>query len=329
MEKNKLLSIVIPAYNSASTIKSCIESILVSCNIDNTEVIVINDGSKDETQQIVESFCNDYTNIRLINNSNHGVSYSRNLGITISRGEWICFIDSDDTITPNFLKDFYKGANGVSFDLFFGNVERSELNGNIYIEYQFPTITVDTKTAIEKYSLLISGDPHAKIFNREIIEKNNIRFDEEISYGEDRLFFDNFLLYCSNIAFDGEVCYKYLRNPNGLSYKRFSYHSELRWFKSLSETLNNLSKHFYIDKQTARLKYSSLRFLEQLVSENNFKKYHYILSTFKDYEIENIISDLHLLLHIPNSVDINPGSYLIYIVFKIRIIIKHFIWKIK
>ena len=89
MYKEKILSIIIPAYNCEKYICQCLESIISYKNI---EIIVINDGSTDNTKELLEK----YTKIKFYNNENYGVSYTRNFGIKEATGKYIMFIDSDD-----------------------------------------------------------------------------------------------------------------------------------------------------------------------------------------------------------------------------------------
>lgn len=93
MENNILVSVVVPAYNAESSIKTTIDSI-INQTYKNIEIIVVDDGSKDSTAEIVESYKND--RIKLINKENGGVSSARNLGIKSSRGDYVAFCDSDD-----------------------------------------------------------------------------------------------------------------------------------------------------------------------------------------------------------------------------------------
>lgn len=99
------LSIIIPAYNVEKYISRCLESIL-SQDVDEKsyEVIVINDGSKDHTEDIVKRYTNSYSNVKLINQVNQGASVARNTGLRVAQGELIWFVDADDAVTNDSLK---------------------------------------------------------------------------------------------------------------------------------------------------------------------------------------------------------------------------------
>lgn len=95
-------SIIIPVYNTEKYVERCIESVLKQ-TYNNFEIIIINDGSQDNSEKILTKY-NNNLKIKIIKQSNHGLSYSRNIGVTKSTGDYILFLDSDDLIEPNLLK---------------------------------------------------------------------------------------------------------------------------------------------------------------------------------------------------------------------------------
>lgn len=101
-----LFSIIIPIYNSEKSIRNCIDSIL-SQTFSDFEIIVINDGSTDASLCIVEKYAQNDSRIKIYSFPNSGVSISRQRGITLSSGEYILFVDSDDTINPKLLENLY------------------------------------------------------------------------------------------------------------------------------------------------------------------------------------------------------------------------------
>lgn len=98
------ISVIVPIYNSEKYLKVCIESIM-NQTYTNFEVLLINDGSTDNSSNICKDFSNRYRNIKTFNLTHQGVANARNFGISKSSGKYICFIDSDDMISPNFFKD--------------------------------------------------------------------------------------------------------------------------------------------------------------------------------------------------------------------------------
>ena len=105
MEKNILISIVVPTYNNEKFLDKCVESIL-SQTYHEFELLIINDGSTDNTINVLQPYLKKDQRIKLHNTKNKGVSSARNLGISKAKGEYICFIDSDDWVEKDYLSQF-------------------------------------------------------------------------------------------------------------------------------------------------------------------------------------------------------------------------------
>lgn len=108
------LSIIVPVYNVSKYLEKCVRSILNSLD-DSTEVLLVDDGSTDNSGQLCDSYSETYMNVKSIHKKNGGVSSARNLGIKCASGEWVTFIDSDDTVVPHYVeivKKIIKYTNG-------------------------------------------------------------------------------------------------------------------------------------------------------------------------------------------------------------------------
>ncbi len=189
-------SVIIPAYNSEKTIKRCIESITLQDRPD-VEIIVINDGSTDETESICKALQSEHNNIIYISKKNGGVSSARNSGLSVATGEFVMFVDSDDYLDNKCFDtiDKYTGSNADFYQFGFLIVA----NGLVKETREFSECQVDTLS--EKETFISEGvvtrsinSPCAKIYKRKIVEKNNLRFCEELSTGEDLAFVFSFLL---------------------------------------------------------------------------------------------------------------------------------------
>ena len=184
------LSIIIPAYNAEQYIESCLDSILQNSkeSLSETEIIVINDGSTDNTLKILESY-NQYKNIKIHTTKNQGVSAARNLGISLAKGEWITFIDADDTISDHFVDK---------------NIPR--FNEDILIKCEVVNQTPDkaqvggavNKTTREFLHGLIlcqiDGFSVSYFYDSKILK--SIRFREDIHFMEDSVFLIEYLKKC-------------------------------------------------------------------------------------------------------------------------------------
>ena len=107
MKSKFKFSIIIPAYNAEKYLENCLNSV-VNQTFNDFEVIVINDGSKDNTQKIIDNYIKDNKYIKCINQKNSGLSASRNNGLDMASGEYIVYLDSDDSINLEFLENIYK-----------------------------------------------------------------------------------------------------------------------------------------------------------------------------------------------------------------------------
>lgn len=194
------LSIIIPVYNAEKYLDECLNKVLKETN-DSTEIILINDGSTDGSLKICQKYKNQ--NIKIYNNENHGVAYSRNFGISKAKGKWIMFVDADDLLCDNWhthIKKYYnKKFDFVFFSKNFNGVNYSKADVLSFI----------TKYKHNKFYL---PSIWSKIYSRKFLIENNIKFDEKLINGEDMIFNINCLFASSKYSFDNNSIYKYRIN---------------------------------------------------------------------------------------------------------------------
>ena len=111
-----LISIIVPCFNNEKYVEKCLDSINQQ-SFKDFEVIIINDGSTDNSKEIIEHFIKTKPNYHLINQKNMGVSTARNNGLKLVKGEFVCFVDADDYIESNYLKELYKAIKETHSDL--------------------------------------------------------------------------------------------------------------------------------------------------------------------------------------------------------------------
>lgn len=201
----ELISIIIPAYNAEKTIEKCLRSI-INQSYKDIQLIIVNDGSTDCTASICEQYLDIDNRIELINLSNAGVSNARNVGLKISKGEYILFVDADDWLPETALEILYKNIENT--DIVVGSYKR--LNYYRSQDYIVPNI---------KYTFPDEGDflkyihlgnlrtPWAKLFRKEILEK--IEFDIDLPYAEDSIFVLQALRNCKSIKMISDIVYYY------------------------------------------------------------------------------------------------------------------------
>ena len=221
------LSIIIPAYNAEQYIKQCLDSILQNSkeSLSKTEIIVINDGSTDNTLKILESY-NQNKNIKIHTTKNQGVSAARNLGISLAKGEWVTFIDADDTVNSNFSKVVSLVENSRSSFIIFSNYDIETTDKKI--------LTTQTLQS----SMYLSG-PWSKIYNRQFLIKYKILFEKDILMGEDMLFNLEAIQNSDAIESYKMGFYNYRQNNNSAT-RRFNQkiiESDKNFYKKLEKIL--------------------------------------------------------------------------------------------
>lgn len=207
---NPLVSVIIPVYNVRKYLDACLESVL-NQTYRNTEIIIINDGSTDGSDAICENFRLRYPDqIVYICQPNGGLSIARNSGLSIAKGDYIMFVDSDDTIIPDAvcrLVDIQKRTNA---DIVITNFTKSG-NGTIHIQTPHDTIReILNQTA--RYTHTSWG----KLYSAELFSNGKNRFKPGIIY-EDLEFFPRVLDDCNIIAYADTLIYRYTIRQESLT----------------------------------------------------------------------------------------------------------------
>ncbi len=267
-----LISIIIPFYNSESTLKKCIEAIL-NQTINNYEIMLINNSSDDLSTQIAIDYSNKYKFIHYYNIKERNISTARNIGLVNSNGNIICFIDSDDIVHKNYLKIMYN--NFKDNDLIICNYSKKEFSLNDKIK----KIKILSKSECF-YSILrnkkIKGYVWNKLFKKEIIYNNNITFNNKLKMGEDTEFVFNYLKFCKKIVFIDSKLYYYYNRGNNTVNNINNYENALRCWDHLYQEYKryNCDKNslelinYYYLKKFYEIKYYSKNF-------NNYKKIYF------------------------------------------------------
>lgn len=237
------ISIIIPVYNTASYLKRCLDSILAQSVID-FEVILVNDGSTDDSGMICDSYAENHDNIRVIHQGNRGVSAARNRGIEVALGGWLTFIDSDDYVKPNYLSTMIASGNRFNSDLVMTGLVKTWCDSGYVDIRSFEDLVVKK----DKLDLLYENNilqrqkgPVVKLFKNDIIRNNHLRFDERLSRGEDALFVYNYLLYCNTISVVSGANYVYcLRSASLMSQGLASFETERYGYEKMKSIILQL-----------------------------------------------------------------------------------------
>lgn len=209
------ISIIIPVYNSEKYLRKCFDSITKQTFSD-FEVIVINDGSKDNSGEICDHYAKIDSRFKIIHKKNEGVSIARNTGIEHASGEYITFIDSDDWIDDDYLQMMMSVAI-TDCDLVVSGVINEYINGDTS-KLGISRNSFSSNNAKLLHQLIKSRlyfGPYNKLFKYNIIKQHNILFPHDISYGEDRIFNYAYMHYVDTIQTISYAGYHYLRLTEG------------------------------------------------------------------------------------------------------------------
>lgn len=194
---NYKISVIIPAYNSEEFLPEALDSLL-NQSFYNFEVIIVNDGSTDLTQNIIDEYCQNYSNFKSILQPHSGVSNARNKGIENAKGKYLAFLDADDLFTPTALENLYESAISNDAELVIGISGHFDAFGsNIHLN----TVKLAKMEHIEPFEkqIIWSFSQSNKLFLRKKLVETGIRFDN-LKYAEDGVFVLKYAYQCSRIT---------------------------------------------------------------------------------------------------------------------------------
>ena len=250
-----MISIIIPVYNVASYLNRCVTSI-INQEMTNWECILVDDGSTDGSGEICDHFSILDSRISVIHQKNQGVSIARNRGIKEAKGEFICFVDSDDWVSEKYLSDLTKGLKNESIDMVvtginqeFSNHSSKTIKPNRLIQMKLQNAY--TQVFVD-YAELFYG-PVCILYKLSIIKDHNLSFPENLSLGEDMLFNLRYMNHIRMIMLAPYANYFYrIQNSNTLMtiYRDDRFFIEYELWKFREEFLkkhrmwNNISQEY-------------------------------------------------------------------------------------
>lgn len=226
-------SVIIPVYNVEPYLEQCIDSILRQ-RFKDFELILINDGSTDGSPDICKKLAKEDIRIKYFSKENEGVSKTRNLGINIATGKYLCFIDSDDFLEEDFLINLYNHAQDNS-DMIVSNWKILNDGNLVDSHLNFPEDFNQTHTIHKEHFRIINRIVYiwSSAYKNAIIKSHELKFDEKMDYCEDVLFFISYFDKCHTISFSNNHSYIHRSSNNGLSCKSYQFEKELYAFNQL------------------------------------------------------------------------------------------------
>ena len=218
------VSVIIPVYNVEEYLKECLDSV-VNQTLEDIEIICVNDGSTDNSLNILESYADSDERIKILSKENSGQGSARNLGFKNCLGEYVYFMDADDYIDLNTLEDFYNNAVSNGSEVVISKIARLNEKSN-EIDYSKPGFDFEEIFGnqnfnnflfnyhdVKKYVLNSSFAPWTKFYKRDFLLNHNILFVEN-TYFEDVPFHIEVMLNAEKMSFLPEFNYYYRFNPS-------------------------------------------------------------------------------------------------------------------
>ena len=203
-----MISIIVPCYNAADTIGQTLNAIRHQTYND-YEVIAVNDGSQDNTLEILREWAATDDRIKIIHQCNQGVSAARNSAITQAKGDYICFVDSDDIIEEDYLEQLL-GLISIndSYDLAMCGFTTSMCISKVrnYSRAHLDCMEFIRKTIVDK---TLNPQIWCMLYRTDIIKHNKIMFEVGCTRGEDREFFFKYILHAKSIVYTSDKLYHY------------------------------------------------------------------------------------------------------------------------
>lgn len=209
-EKDTLISVIVPAYNCEKYVKRCLYS-LINQTYQEIEIIVIDDGSTDGTLSLCKEVAKLDCRVKVISKENSGVSDSRNLGISLAIGNWITFVDADDYLDCNALQSMF-ALKKQDTQMIFGRIKKIFENGEEenLVEKELVNVSKNNLAPFFLYGERnVMGSACRVLYLKEVIVKNGILFNKNVSICEDLLFVVNVVSLCDKIEVSNEYVYNY------------------------------------------------------------------------------------------------------------------------
>ena len=267
---NPSVSIIVPVYNARKTIARCIESI-INQEFQDFELLLVNDGSKDDSGQICDSYAAQDKRIRVIHKDNSGVSDSRNMALDLAKGKYIQFLDSDDWITTDATNLFFRAAEDHHCDMVISDFYRV-VGQRVSHKGDIDDDAVMTR---EDYAAHMMENPADfyygvlwnKLYRRDLVEKYHLRMDVSVNWCEDFLFNLEYILHANVFYALQAPVYYYVKTKGSLASQGLSITKTVKMKFMVFEYYNEFYKNVYDEKAYEKKRLSVYRFFLDAASD--------------------------------------------------------------
>lgn len=245
------ISVIVPVYNVEPYLRQCVDSILNQTFTD-FELLLVDDGSTDRSGAICDEYASLDARVKVFHTTNRGVSAARNLGIDKASAEWITFVDSDDWVEKSYLANFEKYSKDKNLILLQGYTMDYSFQENKQIGY-YPKEGLYSLIGSQNDLFIVlttSMSTCGKLYNMDVIRKNAIKYVQDISINEDRIFNWTYLCYIQNVRIISTCAYHWnIRNQTSLCWKFHPSEEYIRGFEMQCSNLSFLQNRLSISNE--------------------------------------------------------------------------------
>lgn len=291
-----LISVIVSIYNIETYLRRCLDSI-VNQTYKELEIILVDDASEDNSMQICEEYANMDDRIKIIHSTqNLGVSYTRNKGLDVAKGEYIAFVDADDAIEKNFIEVMYESCQKYNSKLCAVNVNYC-YEKNIRRPLKMNNMVANQREYCQLLITSVKGFTCNKLYHKSLVK--NVRFDEDISVCEDLLFNIRVLKNVNNIVIVSQYLYNYFQKEYKIYNREYNDKkiSELYAFDRIIEEIScyfpealSLYKYEYLYmaiEQKNQYKHSKNRDIKiKKKIDNSVKMYYKEIMKSKEFDLK-------------------------------------------
>ncbi|MEN2436418.1 glycosyltransferase [Weeksellaceae bacterium A-14] len=241
------ISVIVPVYNVEKYLEKCLDSLLQQ-TFHNYELILVDDGSPDRCGEICDEFKTKCDKITVLHIPNGGVCNARNRGMEIAKGEFFCFVDSDDWVEEHYLEDF--AENIIDEDTII--VQDTNRDNDSYSEKKFFGFDDDVFELKSQFTEMVYknklyfplGYPWNKLYSKKIITENHLKFDPAIKLGDDEKWNLAYMPFVKKIRFVSRANYHYIFNPNSISNQARPFEREILRYQFRARYFDFILKNY-------------------------------------------------------------------------------------
>lgn len=297
------ISIIVPIYNSEKHLKKCLDSI-INQTYKSLEIILVDDGSTDSSGKIADEYKRLDERVKVIHKKNDGVSIARNVGLTVSSGDYVGFVDSDDWIESKMYETLLDIIIEKKVDISICNLFFQDENGNDLEKFDYDDGYLNFSTLIKQmfFSRSIQGYTCNKLYKASLLKEKNVLFNNNIFVLEDDLF--NIEILSKNIEstafYSNKRLYHYIKHESSVSNRKFNEKNLSYFVVRIREV--ELLENLKLDVNYLKLDYCSAfiraKILMKKYKIKKTKLYYDLLEQYWKYKSEIKFNNLNLKLKI-------------------------------